>query len=57
MVKGENRAAVQGRSRSTEKRNARAETLGPDGGPLTPKQVPGAAVGRAQRNPHTIYFG
>jgi hypothetical protein len=47
MVKGEIRAAVQGLRRSTEKRNARAETLGSDGGPQTRKQVPGGAVGLA----------
>jgi hypothetical protein len=47
MVKGEIRAAVQGLRRSTEKRNARAEKLGSDGGPQTRKQVPGGAVGLA----------
>jgi len=45
MVKGEIRAAVQGLRRSTEKRNARAETLGSDGGQQTRKPVPGGAVG------------
>ena len=45
MVKGEIRAAVQGLRRSTEKRNARAETLGPDGGPQSRKPGSGVAVG------------
>ena len=47
MVKGEIRAAVQGLRRSTEKRNARAEMLGSDGGPQTRKPAPGGAVGLA----------
>ena len=53
MVKGENRAADRGRSRSTVKRNAPAETLGPDGGQLTPKSVSGAAEGRAGKEKPT----
>ena len=47
MVKGEIRAAVQGLRRATETRNARAETLGSDGGQQTRKPVPGGAVGLA----------
>ena len=52
----ENRAD-RGRSRSTAKRNAPAETLGPDGGPLTPKSVPGAAVGLAgkEKSTHDLF--
>ena len=45
------RAADRGRSRKTTKRNAPAETLGPDGGPLTP--APGAAEGRAGKEKPT----
>ena len=47
MVKGETRAAVKGLRRATETRNARAETLGSDGGQQTRKPVPGGAVGLA----------
>ena len=49
--------ADRGRSRSTAKRNAPAETLGPDGGPLTPKSVPGAAVGLAgkEKSTHDLF--
>ncbi len=47
MVKGEIRAAVKGLRRSTGKRNARAETLGSDGGQQMRKPVPGGAVGLA----------
>jgi hypothetical protein len=53
VVKGENRAADPGRSRPTAKRNAPAETLGYDGGPLTPKSAPGAAEGRAGKEKPT----
>jgi hypothetical protein len=47
MVEGEIRAAVKGLRRATETRNARAETLGSDGGQQTRKPVPGGAVGLA----------
>ena len=47
MVKGETRAAVKGLRRATETRNARAETLGSDGGQQTRKPLPGGAVGLA----------
>ena len=45
MVKAETRAAAKGLRRSTEKRNARAETLGPDDGPQSRKPGSGGAVG------------
>jgi len=45
MVKAETRSAAKGLRRSTEKRNARAETLGPDGGPQSRKPGSGGAVG------------
>jgi len=57
MVKGENGTMDRGQNRTTEKKYAPAETLGPDGGPLTPKSAPGTAGGRREkRHPHTIYF-
>ena len=45
MVKGENGTMDRWQNRTTEKKYAPAETLGPDGGPLTPKSAPGAAGG------------
>ena len=44
MVKDNILTEAQGLHRSTETWNARAETLGPDGGPQTRKPGPGDAV-------------
>ena len=44
MVKDNILTEAQGLHRSTETWNARAETLGPDGGPQTRKPGPGGAV-------------
>ena len=52
-MKGEIRAAAQGLRRSTETWNARAETLGTDGGPQTRKQGPGRAVELAGTEKYT----
>jgi hypothetical protein len=53
MVKAETRAAAKGLRRSTETRNARAETLGPDGGPQTRKSGSGGAAGLTDAEEYT----
>ena len=53
MVKAENRATAKGLRRSTEKRNARAETLGPDGGPQSRKPGSGGAAGLTDAEEYT----
>ena len=52
-MKGEIRAAVKGLRRATETRNARAETLRPDGGPQTLKPGSGGAAGLADAEEYT----
>jgi hypothetical protein len=52
-VKAETRAAAKGLRRSTETRNARAETLGPDGGPQTRKSGSGGAAGLTDAEEYT----
>jgi len=53
MVKAETRAAAKGLRRSTETRNARAETLGPDCGPQTRKSGSGGAAGLTDAEEYT----
>ena len=53
MVKAETRAAAKGLRQSTETRNARAETLGPDGGPQTRKSGSGGAAGLTDAEEYT----
>ena len=53
MVKAETRAADKGLRQSTEMRNVRAETLGPDGGPQTRKPGSGGAAGLADAGEYT----
>ena len=58
MVKGENGTMDRGQNRTTEKKYAPAETLGPDGGPLMPKSAPGAAGGPSgkQTTPRNLFL-
>ena len=44
MVEGENGTMDRGQNRTAAQKSALAETLGPDGGPQTPKSAPGAAL-------------
>ena len=53
MVKAETRAAAKGLRRSTETRNARAETLGPDCGPQTRKSGSGGVAGLTDAEEYT----
>ena len=56
MVKGENGTMDRGQNRTTEKKYAPAETLGPDGGPLMPKSAPGAAGGPSGKETSTHHL-
>jgi hypothetical protein len=53
MVKAETRTAAKEPRRSTETRNARAETLGPDGCPQTRKPGSGGAAGLTEAKEYT----
>ena len=53
MVKEETGAAAKGPRQSKEKRNARAETLGPDGGSQTRKPGSGGAAGLTDAKEYT----
>ena len=57
MVTGGTRAAAGGPRQSAETGNARAETLGPDGGQQTWKPGPGGAEGPtdAKESPHILF--
>ena len=56
MVKGENGTMDRRQNRTTEKKYAPAETLGPDGGPLMPKSAPGAAGGPSGKETSTHHL-